>query len=103
MEHKGSNATFLDLDISIDKGKFIYKMFDKRDAFKFHIARMLSIRSNIPKIIFYSSRMSESVKNLLDRMIKQGGSKYMLLKEIKRHTIDIHRLFKNVILWLQIL
>ena len=46
--HNGSHATFLDLNIPIDKGKFIYKMIDKQDTFNFHIVRMLSIASNIP-------------------------------------------------------
>ena len=40
--HNDSHATFLDLDISIDKVNFIYKMFDKRDTFNFHTVRMLS-------------------------------------------------------------
>ena len=40
-------------------------------------------------------------KNLLDGIITQGGSKYMLLKQIKK-AIDIQRLFKNM-LWLQII
>ena len=38
-------------------------------------------------------------KNLLDGMITQGGSKYMLLKQIRK-AIDIQRLFRNI-LWLQ--
>ena len=82
----------------IDKGKFMYKMFDKQDTFNFHFARMPSITSNIPSIIFYSSNMSEFVritrstlllkdflhvaKNLLDQMISQGGSK--LLEKFKK-------------------
>ena len=53
VEHNSSHATLLDLGISIDKGKFIYKMFGKRDTFNFHIFRMSSI--TIPSIIFYSS------------------------------------------------
>ena len=28
VEHNGSHATFLDLNISVDKGKFIYAMFE---------------------------------------------------------------------------
>ena len=30
-EHNGIHATFLDLDISIVDGLFIYKLYDKRD------------------------------------------------------------------------
>ena len=61
VEHNGSHATFLDLDISIDKEKFIYKVLDKLDTFNFNIVRMPSITSNIPSIIFCSSTMSEFV------------------------------------------
>ena len=57
MEHNGSHETFLDLDVSIDKCKFIHKMFDKRHAFNFQIVRTPSITSNIPPIIFFSFRM----------------------------------------------
>ena len=28
VEHNGSHATFLDLNVSVDKGKFIYAMFE---------------------------------------------------------------------------
>ena len=40
MEQNGSHETLIDLDISIDKSKFIYKMFNKQDAFNFQIAIM---------------------------------------------------------------
>ena len=95
----GSHATFIDLDISIDKAKLIYTMFDKRDAFNFHIVRIPSVTTNIPSIIFYSSTLSDFVRfarsalllkvflplaiNLLDRVINQGGSKHMLFKQLK--------------------
>ena len=37
IEHSGSHASFLNLDISIKDGIFIYKLFDKHDAFPFSI------------------------------------------------------------------
>ena len=45
IEHQGGHATFLDLDITIKDGIFVYKLFDKRDAFHFslfvcHISRV---------------------------------------------------------------
>ena len=57
VEHHRSHPTFLDLGISIGKGTFIYKMFDKRNTFNFHyyIIRLPSITSNIPSIILYRS------------------------------------------------
>ena len=95
MEHNDSHATFLDLDISIDKGKLIYRMFDKRDTFKFHIVKLPSTTNNIPS----STTLSEFgsidrskllvkefllvAKNLLEQMINQGGSKHMLSKQIE--------------------
>ena len=40
VKYNGSHATFLDLDISIDKHKSIYNMFDKRVAFNCCSVRM---------------------------------------------------------------
>ena len=36
VEHQGLHATFLDLDISIVEGRFVYKLYDKHDKFPFH-------------------------------------------------------------------
>ena len=93
-------------------------MFDKEDAFNFHIVRMPSITSIIPYIILYSSTMSEFIriarstlllkeflpvaKNLLDQMISEGGYKHMLLKQIKKAFNRHLEAFQNIILWLQI-
>ena len=57
VEYNGSYATFIDVDIFIDQGKFIYKMLDKKETFNFHIVRMPSTTSNISPIIFYSFTM----------------------------------------------
>ena len=75
-------------------------MFDKRAAFNFYIVRIPSITSNILSIICYSYTMSEFVrigrstlltkdflpiaKNLLDRMINQGGFKHISLRQTKK-------------------
>ena len=99
-EHNGTHATFLDLDISIIDGLFIYKLYDKRDAFPFHIIRMPDKKGNIPLHVFYGSIMSEFLriaratslfsdflpraKSLFDRMIKQGGERGRVLAQIKR-------------------
>ena len=89
-EHNGNHATFLDLDISIADGLFIYKLFDKRDNFPFHIIRMPDRSSNIPSYVFYGRIMSEFIrisrttllftdflpkaKKLTQRMVTQGGN-----------------------------
>ena len=100
VEHQGPHATFLDLDISLLNHKFIYKLFDKRDAFSFFIVRMPHLSSNIPSAVFYGSTLSEflriarctlhledfipKAKELYIRMTSQGGNKRKTLKQIKK-------------------
>ena len=52
VEHNGSHATFVDLDISTDKGKLIYKMFDKRDAFISLECHQLQVTYHLSFFIF---------------------------------------------------
>ena len=100
LEHQSSHAPFLDLDIGIKDGAFVYKLFDKRDAFSFEIVRMSFIDSNIPSNIFYGAIFSEilriirctlkfehlkpRLKSLFRRMIKQGATKYFIFKQINK-------------------
>ena len=99
-EHKGTHATFLDLDITIINNIFIYKLFDKRDDFPFSIIRMPDLSGNIPAHVFYGSIMSEFLRiarctlllsdfipranALYRRMICQGGDKTRVLKQIQK-------------------
>ena len=99
-EHQGSHATFLDLEINIVNGIFVYKIFDKRDNFPFFIIRMPDLSGNIPLHVFYGSVMSEFLRiarstllyadflpvasNLVKRMISQGGSKIRILNQISK-------------------
>ena len=99
-EHHGTHATFLDLDINVFNGIFVYKLFDKRDNFPFFIIRMPDLSGNIPSHVFYGSVMSEFlrisrstlletdflpvVSNLLKRMINEGGSKVRILQQISK-------------------
>ena len=87
-EHEGSHVTFLELDIRIVDGKFIYKLFDKRNDFPFFIVRMPDYTGNTPSRVFYGSVMSEFLRiarstmlyedfltvasKLFKRMINQG-------------------------------
>ena len=111
LEHHGSHATFLDLDINIVDGKFVYKLFDKRDAFPFSIVRMPQLESNIPSNIFYGSIMSEFLRiarctlkfedfiprasELYHRMLNQGGKESNILKQIKNAYNRHKTAFKN--------
>ena len=110
IEHSGLHASFLNLDITITEGKFIYKLFDKRDDFPFSIVRMPHVSSNIPENIFYSALVGEflriarltllhrdfvnKAKNLCQRMQKQGDNldkiKRNLSKIISRHAEDFY-------------
>ena len=111
VEHNGNHATFLDLDITIQDGVFIYKLYDKRDAFPFFIVRMPHMRSNIPSFIFYGSFYSEILRIarctllfadflprasiLLNRMIAQGGSISFLMRNIKKAYMKHTESFRN--------
>ena len=114
-EHQGTHATFLDIDIKISNGIFIYKLFDKRDDFPFFIVRMPDLSGNIPNHVFYGSIMSEFLRiarctlqyedflksaiALLKRMVNQGGTEIQILKQISkavmRHPIPFKKFCKN--------
>ena len=99
------SATFLDLDISINEGQFITKLYDKRDNFSFSIVRLPHKSSNNPSKMFYSTIAAEimrickattlfndfvtTVKALINRMRFQGAVKGSLvcvcMKMLNRH------------------
>ena len=100
LEHSGSHASFLNLDITIKNKKFVYKLFDKRDSFPFSIVRMPYLSSNIPQNIFYSSLVGEILRiarstllfedfvpkacDLISRMNNQGAIKQKTIRSIKK-------------------
>ena len=100
IEHEGEHATFLALDVTVKDGIFVYKLFDKRDAFTFPIVRMPFLDSNIPSSIFYGAIFSEILRiarctlkfedvvprlqDLFTRMIAQGAHKEYILKQINK-------------------
>ena len=100
VEHSGCHASFLNLDITIEDNIFVYKLYDKRDAFPFHIVRMPHGCSNIPQSIFYSSLVGELLriarstlklgdffpraKDLLQRMRNQGATSKLSRRYLKK-------------------
>ena len=62
VEHDGDSASFLHLDIRVEDNQFVYRLYDKRDAFPFSIVRMPYLSSNIPKKIFYSALVGEFLR-----------------------------------------
>ncbi len=113
IEHSGHHASFLNLDITIEDGLFVYKLYDKRDTFPFHIVRMPQMSSNIPQSIFYSALVGEflriarstllirdftpKAKELIERMKKQGAhthvSQRFLRKVIVNHPESFTQFF----------
>ena len=99
LEHTGNRASFLNLDITIENDKFIFKLFDKRDEFPFSIVRLPYKDSNIPLSVFYSSLVGDflrkgrssmllrdflpKAKELCDRMSRQGAVKNRVCKVLR--------------------
>ena len=110
-EHQGQHATFLELDISVQDGLFVYKLFDKRDDFPFSIVRMPDLSGNIPDHVFYGSIMSEFLriaratlfyrdflpksKELFHRMLNQNGDKNMILIQLKKAITNHNETFRR--------
>ena len=110
-EFEGQHATFLDLDVDVKDGMFIYKLFDKRDDFPFSIVRMPDLSGNIPNHVFYGSVMSEflrigratllykdfvpKAKSLFTRMINQNGEKHLLLLQLKKAILNHSEIFSR--------
>ena len=55
-------TTFLDLLIEILGNQFLYRLYDKRDAFPFHIVRFPFLCSNLPSKMFYSTISAEILR-----------------------------------------
>ena len=55
-------ASFLDLNIKINDGKFHCGLFDKKDSFPFSMVRMPGKSSNVPYSIVYSAIGAESLR-----------------------------------------
>ena len=99
-EHQGTHATFLDIDITVVDGIFVYKLFDKRDGFPFFIVRMPNASSNIPSYVFYGTILSEFLRiaratllfvdfiprvvDLFKRMSSQGGDQDKIFRQFQK-------------------
>ena len=110
-EHSGVHADFLSIDITIKDDIFVYKLFDKRDAFPFSIVRMPYSSSNIPETVFYSAMVGEFLRiahstllyedflpkatELVRRLNNQGAKRHLssrnLRKILHRHPGEFSR------------
>ena len=105
-------ASFLDLNIKIEDGKFRFGLFDKRDSFPFFIVRMLDKSSDVPSSIVYSAigaellriarasnnpeSFSTAIKPLIARMSRQGVSNERIYSSILKFFNRHHSGFNNI-------
>ena len=101
VEHSGSQASFLNLYITIKEGIFVYRLFDKRDDFPFSIVRMPYVTSNIPESIFYSGMVEEflriarstllladflpKARELIHRLKNQGAVQHTSIRHLQKN------------------
>ena len=71
----------------VKDGVFVYKLFDKRDAYPFFIVRMPHIDKNIPKSIFYAALVGKFLRIARSSLLyKDFNEKAMeLLNRMKAH------------------
>ena len=95
-----TEATFYDMEISVQDGKFDHKLYDKRDAFNFSIVRFPFKESNIPSKMFHSTIGAEILricratssynsfiqccKPFMSRMRKQGANEQSIINVINK-------------------
>ena len=98
-----SNTTFLDLDIVIDNGRFVSKLYDKRRDFGFKVITFPNLRSNIPNKTSYGTFIGElyricksstkyndfvdDVKLLINKLISQKFEKKYLYSCLRKFLI----------------
>ena len=58
----GFNDTFLDLDVTVHQGCFIFKVFHKIDLFNFDVISYPFLDSNIPQRICYNTFFSQLIR-----------------------------------------
>ena len=109
-------ATFLDLNLTINNGIINTKLYDKRDTYNFSIVRLPFKSSNLPSKMFFSTISAEILRicratstyeeflalchNLISRMLNQGadknGTKKILQKMIARHQNEFDKYSKDI-------
>ena len=104
-----NTSTYLDLHISVHRGKYNFRLFDKRKSFNFEVINYPFLPSNIPVNAAYGVFVSQlirlcqvnsnihnlkkNLKELCKKFIMQGFSKDRLISKYK------HFLRKYVNLW----
>lgn len=98
--NSGNSCTFLDLNISIENGKFTYKSYDKRLNFNFEVINYPNLESNVPHNPSYGvftsqlvrfcevniniNDFQEDVRNLVSKLCKQNFNLKLIKQKFKR-------------------
>ena len=72
-----AKVSYLDLLISIHRGKYIFKSYDKRDDFGFDIINFPNLASNIPQKHSYGVYLSQ-----LDRICKINYNHHFFKRDL---------------------
>ena len=104
----GNSCTFLDLNISIEDGKFKYKSYDKRLDYNFDIINYPDLKSNVPHNPSYGIFNSQLIRfceingeivnftsdiiSLVHKLIKQNFDLVVLKAKFRKfYTTNIFR------------
>ena len=98
--------TFLDLDVNIEEGSFVTKIYHKVDDFDFEVVSFPFITSNLSERVTYNSFYSQLLRfftvctkygdfasrsgNLLNSLIDRGFSKYKLKKCFNKFILNYY-------------
>ena len=97
-----SVCTYLDLYISVYQGKYSFKSYDKRNAFRFDVINYPNLTGNIPKkpsygvfisqlvrmcrINYFVKHFKNDAKVLISKFSLQGFKKSLLIDKFKQFT-----------------
>ena len=104
-----SVSTYLDLQISVHRGKYNFKLFDKRKDFNFDVINYPFLPSNVPKNASYGVFISQlirlcqvnsnihglkrSFKELCQKFLKQGFEKCKLINRYEYFAVKYANLW----------
>ena len=107
-ENATSQINYLDLELTIKNGEIVYRLYDKRDAFRFSIVNFPDLSGNIPKkptygvftsqliryarCCLFSKDFVERSSKLVQRLLRQNFSVHMLLRTFRKFTLNYHYL-----------
>ena len=102
--------TFLDLDIKIEEGRLIKKIYHKVDDFNFDVVSFPFPTSNVSDFITYNAFYSQLVrfssicsrvcdfvnrsKNLLQNLLQRGFAKYRLKNNFNKFILNYHHMLQ---------